>query len=184
VAWLPRRRILFAGDLVEAKAALYTGDAFHADWAGGVDRVAAFGAEILVGGRGAVPRGREAVRAAIEQTGNVLREMQRAVGSARAGGGTLKDAFAAAHAALAPRYGHWPIFEHCMPFDVSRSWDELDGIDWPRIWTAERGAGAELGHGGCGERGVEARGGAARRRRRSWRPTTGSGMRPGSRTSR
>ena len=24
------------------------------------------------------------------------------------------------------------------PFDVQRLWDEFDGIDWPRIWTAER----------------------------------------------
>ena len=31
-----------------------------------------------------------------------------------------------------------PIFEHCLPFDVQRLWDELDGIDWGRIWTAER----------------------------------------------
>ena len=139
VAWLPRPRILFAGDLVEAQAALYTGDAFHTDWAAGtLDRVAAFGAETLVGGRGAVPRGRAAVGAAIGQTRDFLLQMQRTVGSAHAAGGTLKDAFAAAHAALAPRYGHWPIFEHCMPFNVSRLWDELDGIDWPRIWTAER----------------------------------------------
>jgi len=31
-----------------------------------------------------------------------------------------------------------PIFEHCMPFNVSRLWDELSGIERPRIWTAER----------------------------------------------
>src|SRR6266511_65000 len=66
VAFLPRTRVLFAGDLVETRAALYTGDAFHGDWsAGTLDRVAAFGAEALVGGRGAVARGREAVDAAI-----------------------------------------------------------------------------------------------------------------------
>lgn len=46
VAWLPEQRILFAGDLVEAQADLYTGDALHDDWAGGtLDRVAALGAE-------------------------------------------------------------------------------------------------------------------------------------------
>ena len=33
VAWLPKEKILFAGDLVEAQAALYTGDAYHLDWA-------------------------------------------------------------------------------------------------------------------------------------------------------
>jgi glyoxylase-like metal-dependent hydrolase (beta-lactamase superfamily II) len=139
VAWLPRQKILFAGDLVEAEAALYTGDAFHTDWSTGtLDRVKAFGAEALVGGRGAVPRGREAVDAAIEQTRDFLLVMREKVGEVHARGGNLKEAFEATHEALAPKFGAWPIFEHCLPFDVSRLWDEFDGIDWPRIWTAER----------------------------------------------
>ena len=139
VAWLPRQKILFAGDLVEAEAALYTGDAFHTDWSTGtLDRVKAFGAEVLVGGRGAVPRGREAVDAAIEQTRQFLVVMREKVGEVHARGGTLKEAFEATHTALEPKFGAWPIFEHCLPFDVSRLWDEFEGIDWPRIWTAER----------------------------------------------
>ncbi len=139
VAWLPRQKILFAGDLVEAQAALYTGDAFHRDWRGGtLDAVAALGAESLVGGRGAVAHGTQAVAAAIGQTRDFLDTMLARVGTAHAAGGTLKEAFAAAHGALAPRYGRWPIFEHCMPFNVSRLWDELSGIERPVIWTAER----------------------------------------------
>ena len=54
------------------------------------------------------------------------------------GGGSVRDAFQSAHAALVDQFGRWPIFEHCLPFDVARLWDELEGIDWPRIWTAER----------------------------------------------
>ncbi len=139
VAWLPRQKVLFGGDLVEAQAALYTGDAFHREWASRtLDRVAAFGAEHLVGGRGAVARGRRAVDAAVAQTRNFLDVMRHEVGAVHRRGGTLKEAFGAAHAALAPVYGGWPIFEHCLPFNVSRLWDELDGIDWPRIWTAQR----------------------------------------------
>jgi glyoxylase-like metal-dependent hydrolase (beta-lactamase superfamily II) len=139
VAWLPRQRVLFAGDLVESRAALYTGDAFHRDWASStLDRVAALGAQVLVGGRGAVVSGREPVAAAIAQTRNFLDVMLREVGQAHAAGGTLAEAFAATHTALAPRYGGWPIFEHCLPFNVSRLWDEMSGLDWPRIWTAER----------------------------------------------
>jgi glyoxylase-like metal-dependent hydrolase (beta-lactamase superfamily II) len=139
VAWLPRGRVLFAGDLVEAQAALYTGDAFHTDWSGGtLDAVKALGAEALVGGRGAVAHGRGAVDAAIEQSRAFLLVMRERVGAVHAAGGTLKEAFEATHQALAPRYGRWPIFEHCLPFNVQRLWDELDGIDWPRIWTAER----------------------------------------------
>ncbi|WP_214368651.1 MBL fold metallo-hydrolase [Pseudonocardia sp. H11422] len=139
VGWLPRHRILFAGDLVEAQAALYTGDAFHRDWAGAtLDRVAALGADALVGGRGAVSRGPAEVAAAIEQTRHFLQVLLREVGAVHERGGTLKDAFSASHAALHERYGRWPIFEHCLPFDVSRVWDELSGVERPVIWTAER----------------------------------------------
>ena len=139
VAWLARDRVLFAGDLVEAQAALYTGDAFHQEWAGGtLDRLADLGARALIGGRGSVVYGEEAVGAAIAQTRDFLAVMQREVSAVHDTGGTVKHAFEAAHAALAPTYGAWPIFEHCMPFNVQRLWDELDGIDWPRIWTAER----------------------------------------------
>jgi len=138
VAWLPRQRILFAGDLVEAQAALYTGDAFHREWCTAtLDRVAGFGAEALIGGRGAVAHDRAGVDAAIAQTRNFLQVLLREVGDVQSRGGTLKDAFQAAHAALADRYGRWPIFEHCLPFDVARVWDELSGVERPVIWTAE-----------------------------------------------
>ncbi len=139
VAWLPTPKILFAGDLVEARAALYTGDAFHTDWATAtLDRVAKFPAEVLIGGRGAVAYGRDGVDAALAQTRHFLTVMLAEVGAIHSGGGSLREAFHATHAALEPRYGRWPIFEHTLPFNVSRLWDELDGIDWPRIWTAAR----------------------------------------------
>lgn len=139
VAWLPSERILFAGDLVEAQAALYTGDAFHTDWSTStLDAVAGFPAEALVGGRGAVATGADAVTAAIAQSRHFLDELRRTVGAVHTARGTLKEAFESAHAALAPDYGRWPIFEHCLPFNVQRYWDELDGVDWPKVWTAER----------------------------------------------
>ncbi len=139
VAWLPRQRILFAGDLVEAQAALYTGDAFHREWSTAtLDRLAGLGAETLIGGRGGVAHGRAAVDAAIAQTRNFLQVILREVGDVQARGGTLKEAFQGAHSALVARYGGWPIFEHCLPFDVARAWDELNGVERPVIWTAER----------------------------------------------
>lgn len=138
VVWLPGERVLFAGDLVEAEAALYTGDAYHTDWMGGtLDLVAALGARALVGGRGPVVHGERAVNDAIEQTRHFLVVMREAVGEVVRRGGTVKEAFDAAYAALKPRYGAWPIFEHTMPFNVQRMWDELVGLH-PRIWTAER----------------------------------------------
>lgn len=137
--WHPQSKTLFAGDLVEAEAALYTGDAFHMDWSTGtLDRVKAFGATQLVGGRGAVARGEDAVNAAIEQTRGFLTGMIDSVRPVHESGGQLKEAFERTHAALAPKFGAWPIFEHCLPFNVKRLWDELDGTDWPEIWTMEK----------------------------------------------
>ncbi len=139
VAWLPQDRILFGGDLVEAQAALYTGDAFHTDWSTStLDALQQLGAEALVGGRGAVVHSQDAVRAAIEQTRGFLLAMREQVGAVHEDGGTLQEAFERAHAALAPQFGAWPIFEHCLPFNVQRLWDEYDGIERPRVWTAER----------------------------------------------
>lgn len=139
VAWLPEQGVLFAGDLVEARAALYTGDAFHREWSGAtLDAVAALGATTLVGGRGSVVQGDAAVRAAVDQTRRFLTVMITEVAAVMASGGTLRQAFTATYAALAPDFGGWPIFEHCLPFDVARCWEELDGVDRPTIWTAER----------------------------------------------
>lgn len=139
VAWLPDEKICFAGDLVEARAAPYMGDAHVDDWRSGtLDGVAALGATVMVGGRGPAIRGAEQVAAAIEDTRAFLSTTLDLTAQVRDAGGTPRDAFRAVYDALAPRYSGYPIFDHCMPFNVQRSWDELSGIDPPRIWTAER----------------------------------------------
>lgn len=138
VVWLPHERICFAGDLVESRAAPYMGDAYPGEWSSTtLDRVAALGAGQLVGGRGPVVRGNE-VATAIEDTRAFIRTTLGETREAQAAGGTLKDAFERVHARLAPRYAGIPIFDHTMPFNVQRTWDELAGIVDPRIWTAER----------------------------------------------
>jgi glyoxylase-like metal-dependent hydrolase (beta-lactamase superfamily II) len=139
VVWLPEERVCFAGDLVEAEAAPYMGDAHIADWRGAtLDRVAGLNAELMVGGRGPVVRGAAAVKDAIESTRTFLSAVLDGTRAVKEAGGTPRDAYHATHDALAPRYGSFPIFEHTMPFNVQRAWDELDGIDHPRIWTVER----------------------------------------------
>ena len=55
-----------------------------------------------------------------------------------AAGKPLRTIYKEAHAALKPKYGHWVIFDHCLPFDVSRAYDEATQFRDPRIWTAER----------------------------------------------
>ena len=138
VVWHAKTKTLFAGDLVEAEAALYTGDAFHFDWSSStLDKVKAYRSENLIGGRGAVARGVHATDRAVEQTRDFLLSMIEHTGAVHKRGGTLKEAFEACHAALEPKFGRWPIFEHCLPFDVKRLWDEINGIDWPEIWTMD-----------------------------------------------
>ena len=53
-------------------------------------------------------------------------------------GMSLKQAYDLTKARMDPVFGTVPIYEHCMPFDVSRAFDEASGIEDPRIWTAER----------------------------------------------
>jgi hypothetical protein len=114
------------------------GDAHVADWSTTtLDNVEELGADQVVGGRGPVARG-ASVATAIEDTRAFLRTTLEVTKQVRDAGGSLKDAFDQVHARLAPRYAGFPIFEHCMPFNVQRTWDELEGIDHPRIWTAER----------------------------------------------
>ena len=138
VVWLPDEGILFAGDLVEAQAAPYMGDSYPDEWSTTtLDAVAALGAHQLVGGRGPVVRD-GSVGTAIEDTRAFISTTLDATRAVKEGGGTLKEAFEAVHGQLAPRYAGFPIFEHTMPFNVQRTWEELDGIEHPRIWTAER----------------------------------------------
>jgi glyoxylase-like metal-dependent hydrolase (beta-lactamase superfamily II) len=138
VIWLPDERILFAGDLVEAQAAPYMGDSYPGEWSTTtLDAVAALEARQLVGGRGPVVAD-GAVGRAIEDTRAFLRTTLEGTRGVKERNGGLKEAFLEVHAALAPRYAGFPIFEHTMPFNVQRTWDELDGIEHPRIWTADR----------------------------------------------
>ena len=51
---------------------------------------------------------------------------------------TLKQAMEACREACDPKFGDYAIYEHCLPFNVARAYDEARDIDTPRIWTAER----------------------------------------------
>ena len=62
-----------------------------------------------------------------------------AIGQSRwAGRQDLKSVYRETFDRLKPKYGHWVIFDHCMPFDVTRAYDLATGPPIPRIWTAER----------------------------------------------
>ena len=140
VVWLPQERVLFSGDLVEAGAAPYMGDAYVGTWAGPtLDALEGLGAETIVPGRGPAVRG-DAAGEAIASTRAFLARLRDEVAAVLGRGGSVREAFAAAHAALEPGYGGATIFEHCMPFNVRRMADELAGEADPVVWTAERDA--------------------------------------------
>ena len=138
VAWLPQQKILFSGDLVEYGATAYAGDAYFRDWPATLDRVEALGASAIVPGRGAALTNAAMCREGIATTRAFIREVLECVERGVAQGHDLKRVFTDTDAALRPKYGHWVIYEHCMPFDVSRAFDEATGHVDPRIWTAER----------------------------------------------
>ncbi len=138
VAWLPQERILFAGDLVEFDATPYAGDAYFSDWPQTLDNLAALKPAKLVPGRGAALENEAQVAAGLHGTRHFIADVFASVKAGAAAGKDLKTVYADALAAVRPKYGHWVIFDHCMPFDVSRAYDEATAHRDPRIWTAER----------------------------------------------
>ena len=138
VAWLPQESILFAGDLVEFDATPYAGDAYFSDWPATLDRVAALKAVKLVPGRGAALENEAQVAAGLKGTRDFIADVYASVKVGALAGKDLKAVYAEALATIRPKYGHWVIFDHCMPFDVSRAFDEATAFRDPRIWTAER----------------------------------------------
>ncbi|CAM4192898.1 MBL fold metallo-hydrolase [Paracidovorax anthurii] len=138
VAWLPQEKILFSGDLVEFGATPYAGDAYFEDWPRTLDRLAALRPEKLVPGRGAALQTPAQVQAGLAGTRAFISDLYASVKAAAARGEDLRAVYEATFAALQPTYGHWVIFNHCMPFDVTRAYDEATQHPDPRIWTAER----------------------------------------------
>ena len=138
VVWLPQEKIMFSGDLVEYAATPYTGDAYLSDWPNTLDAIAALRPEKLVPGRGASLQTPEQVREGLHGTYTFVTELYAEVQRGVAMGNDLATVYHDAYAALQPKFGHWVIFDHCLPFDVSRAYDEATGHRDPRIWTAQR----------------------------------------------
>ena len=138
VVWLPDERILFSGDLVEYDATPYTGDAYLEDWPATLDAIAALKPEKLVPGRGAALTNPAQVKAGLDGTREYVTAMYGAVREGARAGKDLRSVYRETYDRLKPRFGHWVIFDHCLPFDVSRAYDEATRYPDPRIWTAQR----------------------------------------------
>ncbi len=138
VAWLPQEKVLFSGDLVEYAATPYTGDAYLTDWPATLDAIAALKPEALVPGRGAALKGAQQVAEGLNGTRAFVTQMFDAVKQGAAANKPLRKIYEETYATLKPQFGEWVIFDHCLPFDVSRAYDEATGHKHPRIWTAQR----------------------------------------------
>ena len=138
VVWIPSQRVLFSGDLVEFEAGVYTGDAHLNQWPATLDALAALRPLKLMPGRGEAMQTEADCLKAIDYTRRWVQTLFESAKEAVAKSMSLKQAYDLAKSRMDPVFGTVPIYEHCMPFDVSRAYDEASGIDHPRIWTAAR----------------------------------------------
>jgi len=138
VAWIPSQSICFAGDLVEYNAGVYTGDAHLAEWPSTLDKLQALEPKKLVPGRGQALTTPQESREGIDYTRRWVRTLYQCAQDGVREGKTLRDVYAETRRRMDPVFGQVFIYEHCIPFDVSRAYDEARGIADPRIWTAER----------------------------------------------
>ena len=138
IAWVDAEKVLFSGDLVEYEAGVYTGDAQLEEWPATLEALRALKAEAIVPGRGEAMKGAANVNKALDYTRRWVETLYQAGKEAAAVGMDLKSAMSHTRKRMDPLFGHVFIYEHCLPFDVSRAFDEASGIKHPRIWTAER----------------------------------------------
>ena len=138
IAWVPSQRVLFSGDLVEYEAGIYTGDAHLEVWPQTLERLRALKPAALVPGRGPALTTPAECQRAIEYTQTFVRGLYEVARKGVKARKSLKEVYEMTRRRMDPTYGRYPIYEHCMPFDVSRAYDEASGIKHPRIWTARR----------------------------------------------
>lgn len=138
VVWVPDQEVMFTGDIVEYHSACYCGDGHFADWGDTLNNVASFDPASIAPGRGDALIGRQTVATAIESTRDFIDSTYRPAAKVAGRGGTLKQAWDAVRAECDPKFADYAIYEHCLPFNVARAYDEARGIDTPRIWTAQR----------------------------------------------
>ena len=138
VAYVPDQNVMFTGDIVEYHSACYCGDGHFHDWIGTLDAIRAFDVDAIAPGRGDALVGRKLVNAALDNTANFITSTYRPIARVAQGGGPLKEAMAACREICDPKFADYAIYEHCLPFNVARAYDEALGLDTPRIWTDKR----------------------------------------------
>ena len=138
VAYVPDANVMFTGDLIEYHSACYCGDAHLREWPATLDVIRSFDLKAVVPGRGDALRNPTIVREAIAMTREFVSTLYATADVSAARGRSLKDTMTAVRDAMDKKFGDYAIYEHCLPFNVSRAFDEASGIDDPVIWTDKR----------------------------------------------
>lgn len=138
VIHVPDENVMFTGDIVEDHSACYCGDGHFNEWGSTLDNIEIFDLDAIAPGRGGALIGKEAVARAINSTRDFVDSTYAPAARVAARGGSLKEAWDAVREACDPKFKEYAIYEHCLPFNVARAYDEARGIDTPRVWTAER----------------------------------------------
>ncbi|MFT6657183.1 MAG: glyoxylase-like metal-dependent hydrolase (beta-lactamase superfamily II) [Maritalea sp.] len=138
VAYVGDENVMFTGDIVEYKSACYCGDGHFHDWPETLEAIRSWDVDAIAPGRGDALVGKELVNAALDNTSDFVRSTYLPAAKVALRGGTLKEAWDAVRAECDPKFGDYAIYEHCLPFNVARAFDEAMDIDTPRIWTAQR----------------------------------------------
>ena len=138
VAWVPDAGVMFSGDLIEYHSACYCGDAHLREWPATLNEIRGFNPKAIAPGRGDALKGQSMVRDAIAMTRDFVGTLYGAAETSVARGRDLKQTMAATREVMDPKFSSFAIYEHCLPFNVSRAFDEASGIDDPVIWTDKR----------------------------------------------
>ena len=138
VIHVPDQNVMFTGDIVEDHSACYCGDGYFGDWGNTLDAIKVYDVDAIAPGRGGALVGQGAVDRAIESTRDFVNSTFEPAKKVAMKGGSLKDAWDAVREACDPKFKDYAIYEHCLPFNVSRAYDEARGIWHPRIWTDKR----------------------------------------------
>ncbi|WP_299620924.1 MBL fold metallo-hydrolase [uncultured Tateyamaria sp.] len=138
VIHVPDENVMFTGDIVEYHSACYCGDGYFGDWSGTLDAIKSYDVDAIAPGRGDALVGTEMVNKAIENTRDFVASTYAPAARVAARNGTLKEAWDAVREICDPKFNDYAIYEHCLPFNVARAYDEARGIAHPRIWTDKR----------------------------------------------
>ena len=97
------------------------------EWGDTIEAIRAFDVDAIAPGRGDALIGKDMVGKALNNTKAFVAATYTPAARVAARGGTLKAAWDAVRATCDPNFSDYAIYEHCLPFNVARAYDEAAG---------------------------------------------------------